>query len=123
VRGFAAGDLGIFRPRSAAAQVFVVAQKAGGQILGAYYGQKAVGFALAFPAILEGRIYLHSHMVGVVLDYRDRGVGRLLKLAQRDDALKRGIDLIEWTFDPLQLKNAHFNIAVYRRIVWSPNGG
>src|SRR5205823_11777737 len=47
---------------------------------------------------------------GVSAKYRDRGVGRMLKLFQRDEALGRGIRLIEWTFDPLELKNAHFNL-------------
>jgi predicted GNAT superfamily acetyltransferase len=60
-------------------------------------------------------------MVGVVEEYQNRGIGRLLKLAQREDALERGIRLIEWTFDPLQLKNAHFNIerlgAIVRRYI------
>jgi predicted GNAT superfamily acetyltransferase len=56
-------------------------------------------------------------MVGVLTDYRDCGVGRSLKLAQRNDALIRHMDLIEWTFDPLQLKNAHFNIARLGAIV------
>ena len=48
-------------------------------------------------------------------------MGRILKLAQRDDALSRGIDLIEWTFDPLEIKNAFFNMqrlgAIVRRYV------
>ncbi len=56
-------------------------------------------------------------MVGVLASYRDRGVGRMLKLLQREDALARGIDLIEWTFDPLQLKNARFNITRLGAIV------
>jgi predicted GNAT superfamily acetyltransferase len=56
-------------------------------------------------------------MVGVLREYQDRGVGRLLKLAQRDDAIARGIGLIEWTFDPMQLKNAHFNLAKLGAIV------
>ena len=60
-------------------------------------------------------------MVAVLPEYQDRGVGRMLKLAQRDDAISRGIDLIEWTFDPLQLKNAYFNLmrlgAVVRRYI------
>jgi predicted GNAT superfamily acetyltransferase len=56
-------------------------------------------------------------MVGVLDSYQNRGVGRLLKLAQRQDALDRGINLIEWTFDPLQLKNAHFNIEKLGAIV------
>jgi predicted GNAT superfamily acetyltransferase len=98
-------------------QMFVVAKKTGGQVLLALDGEKAVGFALAFVALKDSRVYLHSHMVGVLGEYRDRGVGRLLKLAQREDALARRIDLIEWTFDPLQLKNARFNIARLGAIV------
>jgi predicted GNAT superfamily acetyltransferase len=97
--------------------MFVVAKKTGGQVLLAFDGERAVGFALAFVALKDGLVYLHSHMVGVLAGYRDRGVGRLLKLAQRADALARGIDLIEWTFDPLQLKNARFNIARLGAIV------
>jgi predicted GNAT superfamily acetyltransferase len=98
-------------------QMFVVAKKTGGQVLLALDGEKAVGFALAFIALKDSRVYLHSHMVGVLGEYRDRGVGRLLKLSQREDALARRIDLIEWTFDPLQLKNARFNIARLGAIV------
>jgi predicted GNAT superfamily acetyltransferase len=92
-------------------QMFVVARKTGGQVLLALDAQKAVGFALTFVGVKQSCTYLHSHMVGVLAEYQGRGVGRLLKLAQRKDALSRGIDLIEWTFDPLQLKNARFNIA------------
>src|SRR5580704_9602743 len=73
-----------------------------------------------------GKSYLHSHMLGVLAGYRDSGVGRRLKLAQRDDALGRGIDLIEWTFDPLEIKNAFFNTerlgAVVRRYVYNQYG-
>src|SRR5208282_1480794 len=102
-------------------QIFIVAKKTGGQAMTAYDGDTPVGFALAFAAVRGGLSYLHSHMVGVIEEYQNRGVGRLLKLAQREDALERGIDLVEWTFDPLQLKNAHFNIerlgAIVRRYV------
>jgi predicted GNAT superfamily acetyltransferase len=98
-------------------QIFIVAKKTGGQVLTAYDGDAPMGFALAFAAMREGLTYLHSHMVGVVEEYQNRGVGRLLKLAQREDALERGINLIEWTFDPLQLKNAHFNIERLGAIV------
>jgi predicted GNAT superfamily acetyltransferase len=92
-------------------QMFVVAKETGGQVLGAFHRDEAIGFAMAFAGVHHRGVYLHSHMVGVAPEYQDRGVGRLLKLAQRDDAIARGIELIEWTFDPLQLKNAHFNIA------------
>lgn len=92
-------------------QMYVVAAKTGGQVFGAFVGNKLVGFALAYPAIRDGLPYLHSHMAGVLQEYRDLGIGRSLKLAQREDALSRGISLIEWTFDPLQARNAHFNIC------------
>jgi predicted GNAT superfamily acetyltransferase len=98
-------------------QIFTVAKKTGGQVMTAYDGRTPVGFALAFAAMREGRAYLHSHMVAVLDEYQNRGVGRLLKLAQRENALDRGINLIEWTFDPLQLKNAYFNIERLGAIV------
>jgi predicted GNAT superfamily acetyltransferase len=100
-----------------AEQMFVVAKESGGQVLAAFQEGMAVGFALAFAGTHHGKIHLHSHMVGVVPEYQNQGVGRLLKLAQREDAIARGIDLIEWTFDPLQLKNAHFNLACLGAIV------
>jgi predicted GNAT superfamily acetyltransferase len=100
-------------------QMYVVAAKIGGQVLGAFVGNTIAGFALAYPGIRDGKPYLHSHMAAVLPEFRDLGIGRQLKLAQREDALARGIPLIEWTFDPLQTKNAYFNIcrlgAVSRR--------
>lgn len=98
-------------------QMFVVAKKSGGQVLAAFDGDKAIGFALAYAGSQGKTVYLHSHMVGVLPEYQDSGVGRLLKMAQRHDAMTRGFDLIEWTFDPLQMKNARFNIARLGAIV------
>lgn len=98
-------------------QMFIVAKESGGQVLVAYAGDRPVGFALAYAGIHGTHHHLHSHMVGVIPEYQNRGVGRVLKLAQRDDAIGRRIDLIEWTFDPLQLKNAHFNLARLGAIV------
>jgi predicted GNAT superfamily acetyltransferase len=99
--------------------MFVVASITGGQVLGAFDGDKLVGFTLAVVGMRQGAVYLHSHQTGVSAAYRDRGVGRMLKLFQRDEALGRGIRLVEWTFDPLELKNAHFNLnrlgAICRR--------
>ncbi len=109
--------------------IFVVAHHTGGQVLGAFDAtpaaassrSKMVGFTLALAAVRSGSPYLHSHMTAVLPEFRNRGVGRRLKLFQRQDALKRGIDLIEWTFDPLELRNAHFNLvllgAVARRFI------
>jgi len=92
------------------ATMFVVAAHTGGQTLGAFADDRLVGYTLAVAG-LRGRVpYLHSHMTGVDGEYRDRGIGRMLKLFQREEALGRGIRLIQWTFDPLELRNAHFNL-------------
>ena len=100
--------------------IFVVAAHSGGQVLGAFEEGRMIGFTLAFAGVREG-YYLHSHMAAVVPELRDRGIGRRLKLAQREDALARGIQLIEWTFDPLESKNAYFNLkklgAIARRLI------
>jgi predicted GNAT superfamily acetyltransferase len=104
VWGYSDGDL---IPR----RVFLVAQRIGGQVLGAFDGETIIGFAMALPGYRDGHPYLHSHMLAVLPEYRNAGLGRRLKLAQRDDALARGFDLMEWTFDPLEIKNAHLNIS------------
>jgi predicted GNAT superfamily acetyltransferase len=91
--------------------IFVVAHRTGGQIVGAFQEDRMAGFTLALAAVRGGSAFLHSHMTAVLPEFRDRGVGRRLKLFQRQDALKRGIDLIEWTFDPLDFKNGYFNLA------------
>jgi predicted GNAT superfamily acetyltransferase len=100
---------------------FVVASRVGGQTLGAFDGERMAGFLLAIPGIKResGIQYLHSHMLGVSSDYRDAGVGRMLKAAQRQDALARGIRLIEWSFDPFEAKNAYFNLEILGAIVRS----
>lgn len=89
---------------------FVVAAHTGGQVLGAFDDGRMIGYTLAVVGLRDGVPYLHSHMTGVLSDYRNRGVGRMLKLLQRDEALSRGIRIIQWTFDPLELRNAHFNL-------------
>jgi predicted GNAT superfamily acetyltransferase len=108
-------------------RLFVVADKIGGQLLGAFDDGRMVAFCLCIPGLKAGgKFYLHSHMLGVLHQYRNSGLGRRLKLAQRDWALQREVDLIEWTFDPLQLKNAFFNIerlgAIVRRYVKNQYG-
>jgi predicted GNAT superfamily acetyltransferase len=90
--------------------MFVVAAHTGGQVIGAFDGNRLIGYTLAVVGLRDRAPYLHSHMTGVHGDYRDRGVGRMLKLFQRDEALGRGIRRILWTFDPLELRNAHFNL-------------
>jgi predicted GNAT superfamily acetyltransferase len=98
----------------------VVVSKVGGHVFGAYDGVEMAGFCFAIPGVKTGgRPYLHSHMLGVLPQYHNAGIGRRLKLRQREDALARGISLIEWTFDPMELKNAFFNVerlgAIVRR--------
>jgi predicted GNAT superfamily acetyltransferase len=99
--------------------LFVVASETGGQVLGAFRGMDLVGFTLAIAGWRSRKPFLHSHMTAVLEEYRDLGVGRRLKLYQREDALARGISLVEWTFDPLVTKNAYFNFmrlgAIARR--------
>jgi len=96
----------------------VVVSKVGGHVFGAYDGAEMVGFCFAIPGVKPGRMpYLHSHMLGVLPAYHNAGIGRRLKLQQREEALSRGIQLIEWTFDPLELKNAFLNIEKLGAIV------
>src|SRR5512133_3317936 len=100
-------------------RMFVVAQKIGGQVIGAFDGNEMVSFALAIPGARNGHSYLHSHMLAVRADHRNAGLGRRMKFFQREDALGRGFELIEWTFDPLEIKNSYLNLeklgAIARR--------
>jgi len=138
VWGYSDGDV---IPR----RVFTVTQKIGGQVIGAFdvtdgkadTSETLIGFAMALPAVRNPRSfqdlghpqqqapepYLHSHMLAVEPEYRNSGIGRRLKLAQREDAIARGFRLMEWTFDPLEIKNSFLNIhrlgAIVRR--YTPN--
>lgn len=100
---------------------YVIADHTGGQVLGAFDGGTMVGFTKAYVGLHDSAPYLHSHMAAVLPTHRDCGVGGQLKLAQREEALRRNIRLIEWTFDPLETKNAHFNLnrlgAISRRYI------
>lgn len=114
VWGFAERDLVPVRS-------FVVANKIGGHSFGAYDDDRMVGFLYGIPAFHgpDNTPYIHSQMLGVLPEYRNAGLGRLMKLAQREEALNRTLSLVEWTFDPLEIKNAFFNMerlgAVVRR--------
>ena len=101
-------------------KIFLLARKIGGQVIGAFEkghaggAETLVGFAMSLPGIksLDNRAipYLHSHMLAVRGDRRNYGVGTQLKREQRREALGRGIRHMEWTFDPLEIKNAFLNI-------------
>jgi predicted GNAT superfamily acetyltransferase len=108
-------------------RLFVVASKIGGQVLGAFDGREMVAFCMCIPGLkVGGKSYLHSHMLGVLPRFRNTGLGRRMKLEQRDYALRAGLELIEWTFDPLEIKNAYFNLerlgVIARRYVHNQYG-
>jgi predicted GNAT superfamily acetyltransferase len=131
VWGYSDGDV---IPR----RVFLVSQKIGGQVIGAFDTDlpgaspdgdagSMVGFSFSLPGLKTGaksasgrpEPYLHSHMLAVRDGYRNQQIGARLKLAQREDALKRGFDRIEWTFDPVEIKNSFLNIHKLGAIVRS----
>ena len=87
------------------------AREVGAILLGAFDGGTLVGFVYGFPGFEEETRVIHSDMLAVRETYRDRGVGRELKFAQRDHALARGVDRITWTFDPFQTRNAWLNFT------------
>jgi predicted GNAT superfamily acetyltransferase len=90
----------------------------GGVLLGAFQDDQLIGFTLGWLGTIDpsgmtpaaNQLKLISHMTGVQLGYRDRRIGYQLKLAQREWALTRGLDLITWTYDPLESRNGYFNI-------------
>jgi predicted GNAT superfamily acetyltransferase len=86
-------------------------KEVGATLIGAFAGGRMVGFVFGFPGILNGETIIHSDMLGVTSEYRSQNVGYLLKLAQREAALKLGVKRITWTFDPLQSRNAHLNFS------------
>jgi len=92
-------------------KVFLLASQIGGQVLGAFEDDTLVGYAMGLPGMRNGHAYLHSHHLAVLPEWRNYGVGRRLKLAQREDAIARGFELMEWTFDPLEIKNSYLNFA------------
>jgi predicted GNAT superfamily acetyltransferase len=104
---------------------FLLAQKIGGQVIGAFDSDakvdaatgpdgSMVGFAMSLPGVKSTpqgpQPYLHSHMLAVLESHRNRGLGTQLKWEQRREALSRGVRRMEWTFDPLEIKNAFINI-------------
>jgi predicted GNAT superfamily acetyltransferase len=94
------------------ASVLFISAKRGGILIGAYRGPELVGFVWSLRGVRDGIATHWSHMLGVAPDCRNQGLAERLKWAQRERALAGGVELIEWTFDPLQAPNAHFNLRV-----------
>ncbi len=108
-------------------RLFVVASKIGGQVMGAFDRGEMVAFCLCIPGLKRGaKPYLHSHMLGVMPAYRNTGLGPPDEMEAARVRAGAAFDLIEWTFDPLELKNAFFNIerlgAIVRRQVRNQYG-
>jgi predicted GNAT superfamily acetyltransferase len=89
----------------------IVTRRAGGWTLGAFAGEEMVGFVHHMIAVRElNEVIGYSHMMAVAKAYQNRGVGAQLKWAQRERALLEGRKFIKWTWDPMQARNAHFNL-------------
>ena len=88
----------------------IVSRQAGGWTLGAFVADRMVGFVHHLAAVRGNEIFGYSHMMAVAKDYQNKGVGARLKWAQRERALSEGRSLIKWTWDPMQARNAHFNL-------------
>jgi predicted GNAT superfamily acetyltransferase len=101
-------------------RLYMISKACNAPTIGAFdQAGRLVGFVHTSLALIGKRVVYHSHMAAVVEDLRHRDIGYRIKLAQRDRAIEAGIPLILWTFDPLQSRNAHFNInklgAIVRR--------
>lgn len=93
------------------AHILLTIAKEGGVVLLAVDDDRPVGFAFGFPALTaDGGVKLASHQAGVLPAYQNSGLGYSLKLAQRETAQAKGFELITWTFDPLQGRNARLNL-------------
>ncbi len=90
--------------------IYIAGKFIGGVLLGAYVDEELVGYVFGLPAIYEGKVCHYSHQLAVIPKYRNMGIGAKLKLKQREECIAKGLDLIIWTFDPLQGLNAYFNI-------------
>ena len=89
----------------------IVSREAGGWTLGAFVAERMVGFVHHLAAVRpNNEIYGYSHMMAVARDYQNKGIGARLKWAQRERALVEGRTFIKWTWDPMQARNAHFNL-------------
>jgi predicted GNAT superfamily acetyltransferase len=92
-------------------ELLLTMQQNGGLVHGAFLPEgRLVGFCFGFLGMRDGQMRLCSHQLGVLPEFRGGGIGIALKQAQRDDALRLGYDLVSWTFDPLEARNAYINL-------------
>jgi predicted GNAT superfamily acetyltransferase len=123
--GFSGGE-GLYPP------VLLTASQNGGTVLGAFESGKLVGYLFGFLGLHENRgpLKICSQTMGVLAEYRGRSIAEKLKWAQRDRALKLGLKLITWTYDPLEGPNAYLNlhklngiVRTYKRNVYGEHFG
>jgi predicted GNAT superfamily acetyltransferase len=102
---------------------FIVTRHAGGFTLGAFADGKLAGFVLSVAAFVGGEKFFYSHMTAVKKDFQSSGIGARLKWAQRARALEMSVNYIKWTFQPVQARNAFFNLEKLGAIVrsYEPN--
>ncbi len=120
--GFTQGE-GLYPP------ALNTAAENGGVVIGAFDGPKLIGFSFGFIGLhTDRRIKLCSQTMGVLPEYRNKGVASMLKWAQRERVLANGIDLITWTYDPLEAPNARLNVRtlggiarIYKRNIYGEN--
>jgi predicted GNAT superfamily acetyltransferase len=93
------------------APILAITVMRGGILIGAFDGERMIGFVYSMPGIKDRRPMQWSHMLGVLDEYRNAGAGHALKVLQRERTLAMGLDLVEWTYDPMQAMNAHLNFA------------
>jgi len=130
--GFAETNMGLYPP------LLLSVSENGGTVLGAFSqasgGEQMVGYLFGYPALHDPHgqriLKIHSQTMGVLPEYRSQGIAEQLKWAQRDHALAMGIELITWTFDPLEGINAHLNLhklggiaRTYKRNVYGEHFG
>lgn len=101
----------------------IVTKHAGGFTLGAFSGEKLVGFVLSVPAFLRGERAFYSHMTAVAKDFQSLGIGAKLKWAQAARAREEGAKYVKWTFQPVMARNAFFNLEKLGAIIrhYEPN--
>ena len=122
--GFTQGE-GLYPP------ALNTAAENGGTVIGAFDGAKMIGFIYGFPGLhTDRRLKLCSQTMGVLPEYRNKGVAAKLKWAQRQRVLENDIDLITWTYDPLEAPNARLNMhtlggiaRTYKRNIYGENFG
>lgn len=88
----------------------IVSRQGGGWTLGAFVNDRLVGFVHHLAAVRGDEIFGYSHMMAVEPSFQNQGVGARLKWSQRERALREGRSFIKWTWDPMQARNAHFNL-------------